>query len=356
MHFGTIKMNTKLKYPLLALMLLFIFVYSCKTQKGKVEFVNPTSGAKVLKGETIQLRLNFGDTAVDSVVYAVDGDVFERKTDTTAVAFNTEKHGYGSKRLSAKVYAQGKEDVAYSDLLVVPPAPKAYVFEVVNTFPHDSLAFTQGLYYDNGVLYESTGKEERSSLRKVDLKTGKVLQKLDGDGGFFGEGMTVVGDKIYFLTWQNKKGFIYDKTTFKLLKSFDYGKSQEGWGLTYDGKQFLKSDGSANVYTLDPQTLQETGSFQVFDDHGPVDSINELEYVDGLIYANIYDQSKDEVIIINPETGVVEGRINFVGLYDGVRKSYDNEMNGIAYKPDSKTFLVTGKDWTKLYEVRILKL
>jgi len=163
----------------------------------------------------------------------------------------------------------------------------------------------------------------------------------------------VVGDKVYFLTWLNKKGFIYDKVTFKLIKSFDYGKSTEGWGLTYDGKQFVKSDGSANIYFLDPVNLQETGSVQVFDDNGPVDRINELEFVDGKIFANIYDQSKDEVVIIDPATGVVEGRINFVGLYDGLRKSADNEMNGIAYKADTKTFLVTGKDWTKLFEVRL---
>lgn len=346
-------MKLKLKYLGFVLAIPFLFIYSCKTQKGKFEFVNPKSGSKILKGEKLQLKLNFNDVAIDSVVYSVDGDIFDRKIDTTAVAFDTDKHGYGNKRLSAKIYAQGKEDIAYSDLLVVPPAPKAYAFEVVNTYPHDSTAFTQGLYYDNGTLYESTGKEDRTSLRKVDLKTGKVIQKIDGDGTFFGEGMTVVGDKIYFLTWLNKKGFIYDKTSFKLIKSFDYGKSAEGWGLTYDGKQFIKSDGSANIYFLDPVTLQETGSVQVFDDNGPVDRINELEYVDGKLFANIYDQSKDEVVIIDPTTGVVEGRVNFVGLYDGVRKSADNEMNGIAYKSDTKTFLVTGKDWTKLFEVRL---
>ncbi|MGN0021893.1 MAG: glutaminyl-peptide cyclotransferase [Sphingobacterium hotanense] len=346
-------MKLKLRYLGIVLALPFLFIYSCKTQKGKFEFVNPKSGSKVLTGVKLQLKLNFNDIVIDSVVYSVDGDIFDRKTDTTAVIFDTEKHGYGSKSLSAKIYAQGKEEIAYCDLMVTPPAPKAYAFEVINTFPHDSQAFTQGLYYDNGILYESTGKEDRTSLRKVDLKTGKVIQKIDGDGTFFGEGMTVVADKIYFLTWLNKKGFIYDKVSLELISSFDYGKSTEGWGLTYDGKQFIKSDGSANIYFLDPLSLQETGSVQVFDNNGPVDRINELEYVDGKLFANIYDQSKDEVVIIDPVTGVIEGRINFVGLYDGVRKSADNEMNGIAYKPDTETFLLTGKDWTKLFEVRL---
>lgn len=348
-------MKFKLKYLGLAIVLPFLMIYGCKTQKGKFEFVNPKSGSKVLKGEKLELKVNFNDVAIDSVVYSIDGDVFDRKQDTSSVVFDTDKHGYGSKRLSAKIYAKGKEDVAYSDLLVVPPTPKTYGFEVINTFPHDSLAFTQGLFYENGMLYESTGKEDRSSLRKVDLKTGKVLQKMEGDGTYFGEGMTVVGDKIYFLTWLNKKGFVYDKANFKLIKSFDYGKSEQGWGLTFDGKQFIKSDGTSNIYFLDPNSLQETASIQIFDDNGPVDKINELEYVDGKLYGNIYDQSKDEVVIINPLTGVVEGRINFVGLYDGVRKSADNEMNGIAYKADSKTFLVTGKDWTKLFEVKLVE-
>ncbi len=354
MHFGIIHMNKKLKLGIQALTILSIsLVIGCKTQRNKVEFVSPTNDSKVLKGEKVQVRLKFPEEAVDSVVYSVDGDIFDRKTDTTAVVFDTGSHSYGNKRLSAKVYSGGKEDIAYSEVLVVPPAPKQYAFEVVSTYPHDQGAFTQGLYYENGTLFETTGQLGESTLRKVELATGKVLQKADLAADEFGEGMTVVGNDMYVLTWQNNKGLVYDKNTFKLLKSFDYQNSKEGWGLTYDGKQFIKSDGSNKLYFLDPATLAETGSIAVFDDNGPVEKLNELEFIDGKVYANLYYGDRDEMVIIDPKTGIVEGRINFVGLYSDNRAPYDNEMNGIAYRPDSRTLLVTGKHWTKLFEVRL---
>src|SRR5690606_39608891 len=154
MHFGIIHMNKKLKLGIQALTILsFSFIIDCKNQRNKVEFLNPTNDNKVLKGEKVQVRLKFPEEAVDSVVYSVDGDIFDRKTDTTAVVFDTGPHSYGNKRLSAKVYSGGKEDIAYSEVLVVPPAPKQYAFEVVSTYPHDQGAFTQGLYYENGTLF-----------------------------------------------------------------------------------------------------------------------------------------------------------------------------------------------------------
>jgi len=346
------KMSMKLS-GLTLLMTPFLLVMSCKSQKGKLEFVNPVTGSKVLKGDKVQVKLNFTDASLDSVVYAIDGEVFERKSDTSTVVFDSNEIGYGNKQLTAKIYSDGKEDMAYSELLIVPPTPKKYVFEVVSIFPHDSTAFTQGLYYDNGVLYESTGMQGRSSLRKVDLNSGKVLQKHDLPSESFGEGMTVVGNKIYMLTWEEMKGLVFDKSSFKQLSTFAYGESKEGWGLTYDGQRFIKSDGTNKLFFLDPTTLKETGSIVIFDDNGPVDNINELEFIDGKVYANLYHADRDIMVIIDPKTGIVEGKVNFVGLYDGKRASTGNEMNGVAYRADSKTLLVTGKDWTKLYEVRI---
>lgn len=347
-------MNKKIKLSIQALAIFTIsLVIGCKTQQNKVEFVNPTNNSKVLKGEKVSVKLKFPDVEIDSVVYSVDGNVFGRMTDTTAVIFDTDSYSYGNKRLSAKVYYQGKEEFAYSEVLVVPPAPKQYAFDVIGTYPHDQGAFTQGLYYENGTLFETTGQLGESTLRKVELASGKVLQKADLAADEFGEGMTVVGNNMYVLTWQNNKGHVYDKNSFKLLKSFNYQNSKEGWGLTYDGKQFIKSDGTNNLYFLDPKTLAETGVMPVFDDNGPVEKLNELEYIDGKVYANLYYGDRDEMVIINPNTGIVEGRINFVGLYSDKRAPYDNEMNGIAYKADSKTLLVTGKHWTKLFEVRI---
>lgn len=347
-------MNKRLRLSIYVLTVLSVgLVIGCKTQQGKVEFINPSNDSKILKGDKVEVKLKFPNAEVDSVVYSVDGDVFERKTDTTAVVFDSDAYSYGNKRLSAKVYAQGKEDIAYSEVTVIPPAAKQYSFEVINTFPHDKGAFTQGLYWDQGSLYETTGQRGESTLRKVDLTSGKVLQKADMNADEFGEGMTIVGNNMYVLTWENNKGHVYDKNSFKLLKSFDYQNSKEGWGLTYDGKRFIKSDGTNKLYFLDPSTLTETGSISVFDDNGAVEKLNELEYIDDKVYANLYYGDKDEVVIIDPNTGIVEGRINFVGLYSDKRSPYDNEMNGIAYKTDSKTLLVTGKHWTKLYEVRI---
>ncbi|MFZ4262405.1 glutaminyl-peptide cyclotransferase [Sphingobacterium sp. HJSM2_6] len=337
----------------LCLLVTIISVLSCKTQQGKFEFLTPSTGSRVLKGEKIQLKLNFPNPAVDSVVYAIDGNVFERKVDTTTVLFDSNEIGYGNKRLSATVYAAGKEDITYSELLIVPPAPKPYAFEVVQTYPHDPNAFTQGLYYDGTILYESTGMNGRSSIRKVELATGKVLLKKDLEEKYFGEGMTVVGNEVFMLTWESNIGFVFNKQDFNTIKTFDYQQSKQGWGLTYDGTRFIKSDGSNKLFFLDKSSLKETGFIQVFDDNGPVDSINELEYIDGKVYANLYHADKDIIVIIDPNTGVVEGKINFVGLYDGKRASTGNEMNGIAYKSDAKSLLVTGKDWTKLYEVKL---
>ncbi|MGG5902550.1 glutaminyl-peptide cyclotransferase [Sphingobacterium daejeonense] len=333
--------------------ILTVFLSSCRTQSGKFEFSEPSGTLKVQKGEKVTLRLNFPDPQIDSVVYSLDGEVLEVRTDTNSLDLDTDPYGYGNKTLSAKLYANGSQEIAYRDIQVVPVAPTAYSFEVLNVYPHDPAAFTQGLYYDNGTLYETTGRWGESTLRKVDLATGEVLERADMAGDEFGEGMTVVGDRMYVLTWENNRGHIYDKRNFKQLGSFDYQKSTKGWGLTHDGNRFIKSDGTSRLYFLDPENLTETGSIEVFDDNGSVDSINELEFIDGKVYANLYHGDRDEIVIINPETGVIEGKINFVGLYDGKRAPYDNEMNGIAYKPDTKTLLLTGKLWTKLYEVRL---
>ena len=356
----------KLKKVYAIFVLIGFIVVGCKTQKGKLEFVTPKAGQTVLKGEQIQLKLNFPDTTLDSVIYSVDGDVFASKTDTTSVLFDTNKFAYGNRSISAKAYYSGKEDIAYSNITIVPDTPTQYGFELINTFPHDSLAFTQGLQYENGVLYESTGLDENSSmsksrtalssLRKVDLRTGRVLQKVDLDTKHFGEGMTIVGNKIILLTWTSGIGFVYDKSTFQLLETFDYpNPQQEGWGIAYDGERLIMGDGTSFLYFLDPETYRQTGSVQVFDNRGAVSNLNELEYIDGKLYANLYHQDRDEIVIIDPNTGVIEGRANLVGLYDGKRQSTGNEMNGIAYNKETGSLYLTGKDWTKLYEVRLVE-
>lgn len=334
---------------------LLVNMIGCRTP-GKLEFISPTSGHRALYGETLKITLSFPDTALDSVVYAMDGNIIERRQDTASVTVDTKLFGLGDRSLTAKVYIGGKEDIAYSKVMILPESAKNYGFELVHSYPHATDAFTQGLQFADGVLYESTGNPSgtnlRSSLRKVDLTSGRVLKKVELDEAYFGEGMTIVDDKIVFLTWQSNVGFFYDKETFRQLGSFQYGNSREGWGLTYDGQRLIKSDGSNRLYFLDAKTGEERDVISVYDENGAVDQLNELEYIDGKVYANVYQ--KDIIVIINPTSGAVEGRINLVGLYTENRQPYDNELNGIAYDTGGKRLFVTGKLWSKLFEIKMV--
>ena len=231
------------------------------------------------------------------------------------------------------------------------PSIPVYGYEVVASYPHDTSAFTQGLLFENGVLYESTGQHGRSSLRKVDLKTGEVLKVRNLDNTYFGEGAAIVGNKIVQVTWRSQKGLVYDKNTFDLLQTFTY--PGEGWGLTYDGRNLIMSDGTAVLRYLDTATFRETGTLEVYDESGPVARLNELEYVEGEIFANLW--GSDSVARINPETGRVKGWIDLSGLLpEKDRKGGEDVLNGIAYDPGGKRLFVTGKLWPKLYEIRIV--
>lgn len=232
-----------------------------------------------------------------------------------------------------------------------PPAP-VYSYETVNTWPHDPGAFTQGLQFYNGELYESTGLNGRSSLRRVELKTGKVLQKIDIENQYFAEGMTILGDKIYQLTYQTHIGFIYDLKSFAKLGSWHY--EGEGWGLTTDGRELIMTNGSNKINFLDPNTLSITRTLEVFDEGMPVENLNELEYIKGEIYANIW--YTDSVIRIDPATGKVNGWINLSGLLmPQERTEKVDVLNGIAYDEKGDRIFVTGKLWPKLFEIKIKK-
>ena len=224
-------------------------------------------------------------------------------------------------------------------------SPTIYTYKIVKTYPHDTSAFTEGLVFNNGVLYESTG--ESSSLRRVDLESGNLLQVVSLPQEYFGEGLTVVNDLLVQLTWQNHIGFIYDKSTFNLLGNFSY--STDGWGLTYDGNRLIMSDGSSNLTFLDPVTFQKTGQVSVHDGNTPVTDINELEYVNGDVYANIWLQQK--IALINPQTGTVKGWIDLSGIYQS--GNADDVLNGIAYDSATGRLFVTGKNWPNLYQITI---
>jgi len=228
--------------------------------------------------------------------------------------------------------------------------PIRYTYEVVNTYPHDSNAFTQGLVFDEGVLYESTGIYGQSSLRCVELETGEIIQFQALQSRYFGEGITILGDKIIQLTWQSRIGFVYDKHSFDLLREFNY--STEGWGITYDGSKLIMSDGTATLYFLDPESFQNIGQIEVRDNGSLVTKLNELEYVRGEIYANIWYEEK--IAAIDPQTGQVKRWIDLSGIKDPTDQDSQKVSNGIAYDVKTDRLFVTGKMWSKVFEIKLL--
>lgn len=228
-----------------------------------------------------------------------------------------------------------------------------YTYQVVHAYPHDPGAFTQGLFFANGALYESTGLQGQSSVRKLRLETGEVLRKVDLPGDVFGEGSTAWGKRLITLTWQSQVGFVLDLDSFEVTQRFSY--TGEGWGLTHDTKQLIMSDGSAELRFLDPQTLKEVRRLPVTAAGQPVERLNELEWVDGAILANIWQT--DRIARIDPKTGHVTAWIDLTGLLPMPyrKKDYTDVLNGIAYDAKTKRLVVTGKRWPKLFEIRLVK-
>jgi glutaminyl-peptide cyclotransferase len=229
--------------------------------------------------------------------------------------------------------------------------PLVYGYKIIHTFPHDPQAYTQGLFFHQGYLYEGTGLEGKSSLRKIDLKTGRVIKLHRLPDSWFGEGIALWEDKLFQLTWQNRIGLVYDFSSFRLLQTFYY--PTEGWGLTQDGRQLIMSDGTEMLYFLDPKTLKEIKRVRVFDRGVPVRLLNELEYVRGEIFANVYQT--DWIARISPETGEVLGWIDLRGLLpEEDRKKGAEVLNGIAYDSKKSRLYVTGKFWPKLFEIKLV--
>lgn len=229
---------------------------------------------------------------------------------------------------------------------------KEYKLQVVETLPHDTRSYTQGLFFHNGELYESCGQYGSSSFRKVELRTGKDLRRLNFDSRYFVEGSCTLGDFLYILTWQERKCFVYDINTFKYLG--ELYNPREGWGLTTNGKDLILSDGTPHIYFLDPQTFAVRSSRKVTMAGKPLTFLNELEYINGQIWANVY--THDYIVIIDPATGNVTGRIDCKGLLpNSLRKPTTDVLNGIACNPATGEIYLTGKYWPKMYKVKLVE-
>ena len=342
------------KLAVLITFLTLLFITSCNDDyKFTLDVVKKTTLNSSL---SITLKEK-NDKPVDKVQFFIDGLEITANGDTATI--NTSDFGVGKHVVSALAFFPGKtKKINNSFEVLADKAPAIYTYKIINSFPHDTEAYTQGLEYYNGFLYETTGKKGQSSLRKVEINTGKVLQKIALDNQYFGEGMTFLNNKIYWLTWQAKKGFVYDLETFKLEKEFAFNKSEEGWGLTNNGTDLIKSDGTNKIWFLDPVSFKEKKSLQVYTNKYALDNLNELEFIDNKIYANKYQQNV--MVIIDVKTGAVLGVADLSDLKIEMEKTQklvpeDEVLNGIAFDAENNRLFVTGKHWGKLFEIELIK-
>lgn len=340
-------------FKTLTIIFLTTLLFNCGSSSSskKNEFSIKTNALNdaISVNKTLEVELiNPKKHEIESVEYSFNGK-------TTTQSINLNNYALGKFDLVVKVNYDGETETITKPISILNTnAPKVLSFEVINTYPHDITSYTQGLEFNNGVLYESTGQYGESKLRKVNYKTGEPIKSVDISKDYFGEGITVLNNKLYFLTWQKGTGFVYNPETLEKESSFKYGKSKEGWGFCNDGQTLYKSDGTEKIWKLNPQTLAEETNIQVYTNKGKIGRLNELEWIDGKIYSNIYQ--KDGVVIINPKNGATEAVIDFSSLKQKVTKHAKLDvLNGIAYNPETKTIFVTGKRWDKLFEVKIIE-
>jgi len=345
------------KYNFLSIILLGITITGCgdtkKSNNSVFSFDESKFQAQYLPQDSIELGvLNPESKEVDSVVYFVNDIKIGSKKglDKLPFAFKTQKLGY--QNLKAVVYYDGENAQASTRIeLVSNVQPKLLKYTIVNMFPHDTASFTEGLEFYKDTLYESTGLNGKSYIRKYDYKTGKIYQQVDLDSKYFGEGITFINNKAYQLTWQEKTGFIYNANTLKLEKTFAYEKDIEGWGMTNDGKYIYQTDKTEKIWKMDPETQKMIDYVNVYSGSSKIKAINELEWINGKIYTNVWE--KEAIAVVDPKTGAVEGILDMSGLRKFINAGPTDYLNGIAYNPKTKTIFVTGKNWDKMFEITV---
>lgn len=292
--------------------------------------------------------------AVDSIIWYVNEVNIGTVKGNRKLSFPLKGKKFGYQNLKALVYFEGKSAEATERIeLVSDVQPQLWGFTIVNTYPHDITSFTEGLEFYRDTLLESGGQYGSSKLFKYDYKTGKVFKNLPLEQKYFGEGITVFNNKIYQLTYKENTGFIYNADTWKLEKTFTFDRQIEGWGMTHDDKYLYQSDGTEKIWKMDPATQKMVDFINVYSSSSKIKSINELELIDGKFYGNIWQ--KDAIAVIDPVTGSVEAVINFASLRKELKNPQSEVLNGIAYNKKTGTLFVTGKNWDKMFEVRINK-
>lgn len=334
----------------IALIFVVLFSLSACSEKGKQFTVSSSQKKMIYSGDSLAFDFESPKNRIpDSVYMIVDG-----KTNcyykTNHCVLQTESMQMGDKTITLHAYYKGKKEVHLRSIRLLSDIVPAHLkYEVVATYSHDKNSYTQGLQFENGNFYESGGLYGESTLRYTDVKTGKVLRKIDVDTSCFAEGIALVGDSLYMLTWRENIGFIFDKNTFEQIDTFTY--ATEGWGMCYDGTYLIVSDGSEYLYFYEPKTMTLHHKIAVFDNLGAISRLNELEYVQGFVYANIY--TTDKIVKINPKNGKVAAEIDFAGLLPAQYSEDVDVLNGIAWNPEKDHFYITGKLWPRLFEVNL---
>lgn len=350
-------------YKLFFFITLTTLLSKCTDDKKKI-FSFDESKFKVLYTTndiiSLQLKEEKG-IKLDSVQYFNNDKKLGSVKGNSKFDFNLKDEKLGYKNLKAIVYFQGENAEATARIEVISSIePKLLNFTIVNTYPHDIKAYTQGLEFYRDTLYEGTGNGAGngtgirgiSSLRKTNYKTGEIYKNMPMAEKYFGEGITILNNKVYQLTYQNNEGYQYNADTFVKEKTIPYYKNMEGWGITNDGKNLYMTDGSETIHVISPVDFKLLENINVYSGSTKVPKINELEWVNGKVFGNIY--TKDAIAIINPKSGSIEFVVNLVDLKSKVKQHPDLDyFNGIAYNPKTKTFFVTGKNWNKMFELKI---
>ena len=339
----------RINFYLLFILIIFI---SCSNEKQIYE-ISVSSESEIFNKESkvsLDIKLNNFLIKVEDLKFFLNGKKVSNETNLSIARL-------GSNSIKAQFTHNNQKKILIKNIDVYNTyQPNLYSYEIIGEYPHDISLYTQGLEFKNNILYESTGLNGYSSLRKFDVYNNQLIDVRFLDDEYFGEGLTILNNKIYQLTWKNRIGFIYDLKTMNMEKSFNYGQSSEGWGLANDGNNLYKSDGTEKIWIIDPVTLKEIDNIEIVTDKKKVKNINELEIVDEKIYANTYQFNKDVVLVINKLTGSVDGIIDFGNLRNKVKQHNNLDvLNGIAFNKKRNSFFITGKRWDKIFEVKIIK-
>jgi glutaminyl-peptide cyclotransferase len=325
--------------------------------KHSIEFIKPINSSKIKVGDNLDISFRpLSDSEkIDSIKIKIDNKFIETiKGKNLETKWNTKNSLLGLVNIQAISFSDKKSDSISTNVILYPGEKSIdYSYRIIKTYPHSRNAYTQGLIFENGFFYESDGEYGKSALRKVKLETGESVKIVSYDRKTFGEGIALFNDQIFQLTWKERTCYVYNKETFELIKKLNYN-IEEGWGLEFDGQNFLMTDGSNIIYLMEPESFTQVGKIEVFDENGPVIRLNELELIKGMIYANIY--TTDKVVIVEPASGKVLGKIDFSSLLlkSDIEVNTD-VLNGIAWDKTTGHLFITGKNWPKLFEIEIIR-